>query len=175
MKRILVIDDDRASLSLLRELFKSQGWHAETAQTPERALELASREKFDLLLSDINLEAEMSGIDLLRRLRDSCPVVLITGYGGVDTAITAAPEGAGDRGVTEWGEGAWDIVSKPFKLQELIALVRRALESKSPEAEELSESPDAGAGMVGRSPAMLELYKQIARVAPSRSTVLIFG
>jgi DNA-binding NtrC family response regulator len=163
MKRILVIDDDRASLGLLRELFKSQGWHAETAQTPERALELTSREKFDLLLTDINLEAEMTGIDILRRLRDSCPVILITGYGALDTAVTAARE------------GAWDIVSKPFKPQELISLVRRALESKSPEAEESSEPPDDGAGMVGRSPAMLELYKQIARVAPSRSTVLIIG
>ncbi|HKQ77257.1 MAG TPA: sigma-54 dependent transcriptional regulator [Blastocatellia bacterium] len=163
MKRILVIDDDRASLSLLRELFKSQGWQAETAQTPERALELAEREKFDLLLSDINLEAEMSGIDLLRRLRYSCPVILMTGYGALDTTVAAARE------------GAWDIISKPFKPQELIALVRRALESKSPEAEEIPKPPDAGAGMVGRSPAMLELYKQIARVAPSRSTVLIVG
>src|SRR6266542_5031310 len=163
MKRILVIDDDRASLGLLRELFKSQGWHADTEQTPERALELTSREKFDLLLTDITLEAEMTGIDILRRLRDSCPVILITGYGALDTAVTAARE------------GAWDIVSKPFKPQELISLVRRALESKSPEAEESSEPPDDCAGMVGRSPAMLELYKQIARVAPSRSTVLIVG
>ncbi|HKE03545.1 MAG TPA: response regulator, partial [Blastocatellia bacterium] len=103
MKRILVIDDDRASCGLLRELFKSQGWHAETAQTPERALELASREKFDLLLSDVNLEAEMSGIDLLQQLRDSCPVILMTGFGTLDTAVAAARE------------GAWDIISKPFK------------------------------------------------------------
>src|SRR5215813_4715659 len=163
MKRILVIDDDRASCGLLRELFKSQGWHAETAQTPERALELASREKFDLLLIDVNLEAEMSGIDLLQQLRDSCPVILMTGYGTLDTAVAAARE------------GAWDIISKPFKAQDLIALVRRAIESKSSQAEEISKSPDPGAGMVGRSPAMLELYKQIARVAPSRSTVLIIG
>ena len=163
MKRILVIDDDRASCGLLRELFKSQGWHAETAQTPERALELASREKFDLLLIDVNLEAEMSGIDLLQQLRDSCPVILMTGYGTLDTAVAAARE------------GAWDIISKPFKAQDLIALVRRAIESKSSQAEEISKSPDPGAGMVGRSPAMLELYKQIARVAPSRSTVLIVG
>jgi len=163
MKRILVIDDDRASCGLLRELFKSQGWHAETAQTPERALELASREKFDLLLIDVNLEAEMSGIDLLQQLRDSCPVILMTGYGTLDTAVAAARE------------GAWDIISKPFKAQDLIALVRRAIESKSSQAEEISKSPDPGAGMVGRSPAMLELYKQIARGAPSRSTVLIVG
>ena len=62
MKRILVVDDDRASCNLLRELFTAQGWSADTAETPERALELAAREKFDLLVSDINLEAEMSGL-----------------------------------------------------------------------------------------------------------------
>ncbi len=165
MKRILVIDDDRASCSLLRELFKSQGWGAETAQTPREALELASREKFDLLLIDINLEAEISGIDLLKQLRGECPVILMTGYGTLDTAVTAARE------------GAWDIISKPFKPQELIALVERAMESKSSGFEETPPAvlPDESAGMIGRSPAMLELYKQIARVAPSKSTVLIIG
>ncbi|HKX27876.1 MAG TPA: sigma-54 dependent transcriptional regulator [Blastocatellia bacterium] len=165
MKRILVIDDDGASCSLLRELFKSQGWEAETARTPTQALDLAAREKFDLLLSDVNLEAEMSGIDLLKQLRRQCPVILMTGYGTLDTAIAAARE------------GAWDIISKPFKPQEMIAMVQRALDSRSSQAEEpeLAISPDEGPGMVGRSPAMLELYKQIARVAPSKSTVLIIG
>lgn len=165
MRRILIIDDDRASCSLLRELFQSQGWQAETAQTPERALELASSERFDVLLSDINLGGPTSGIDLLKQLRGECPVILMTGYGTLDTAVVAARE------------GAWDIISKPFKPQELIALAERAVESRSA-AEEPSTSIDDGsdqAGMVGRSPAMLEVYKQIARVAPSKSTVLIIG
>ncbi len=165
MKRILIIDDDRASLSLLRELFKSQGWEAETAQTPQQALETASRGKFDLLLIDINLEAEMSGIDLLQQLRGTCPVILMTGYGTLDTAVAAARE------------GAWDIISKPIKPQELLAMIERALENQSRTVEEAEAptAPDTGQRMVGRSPVMLELYKQIARVAPSRSTVLIIG
>jgi DNA-binding NtrC family response regulator len=165
MKRILIIDDDRASLKLLSELFKSQGWQPATAQTPQQALELASREKFDLLLSDINLNSEMSGIDLLRQLRGACPVILMTGYGTLDTAVAAARE------------GAWDIISKPFKPQEMLALAQRAVESASSQAD-ADKAPvfaDETAGMIGRSPAMLELYKQIARVAPSRSTVLIVG
>jgi DNA-binding NtrC family response regulator len=173
MKRILVIDDDRASCNLLRELFMAQGWNAEIAQTPERALELAAREKFDLLVSDINLEAEMSGLDLLREMRDRCPVVLITGFGALDTTVAASRE------------GAWDIISKPFKVQEIIAVARRALEqSEEPdrsarvnqsEAERPKHEQAIMAGLIGRAPAMLELYKEIARVAPTRSTVLIIG
>ncbi len=167
MKRILVIDDDRASCNLLRELFTAQGWSAEPAQTPQQALKLAASEKFDLLVSDINLEAELSGLDLLRQLRDQCPVILITGFGTLDTTVTASRE------------GAWDIISKPFKVQELIATVKRALEHS--EEKKREAAPDALTakyehnGLVGRSPAMLDLYKQIARVAPSRSTVLIIG
>jgi DNA-binding NtrC family response regulator len=172
MKRILVIDDDRASCNLLRELFTAQGWSAETAETPERALELAEREKFDLLVSDINLEAEMSGLDLLREMRDRCPVVLITGFGALDTTVVASRE------------GAWDIISKPFKVQEIIAVVRRALERSEEsgkgnrsltEAERPKNEQALLAGLIGRAPAMLELYKEIARVAPTRSTVLIIG
>lgn len=165
MTHILIIDDDRAACNLLRELFKSQGWEAKTAQTPAQALEIASREKFDLLLSDINLQAELSGIDLLKQLRGQCPVILMTGYGTLDTAVAAARE------------GAWDIISKPIKPQELLAMVARALESRSPTGGEAAASnePDIGQAMIGRSPVMLELYKQIARVAPSRSTVLIVG
>src|SRR5262245_47875590 len=172
MKRILVIDDDRASCNLLRELFTAQGWSAETAETPERALDLAAREKFDLLVSDINLEAKLSGLDLLRELRDQCPVVLITGFGALDTTVAAARE------------GAWDIISKPFKVQEIIAVARRALERPeesvkgkppAPETDRPQYEQTGMAGLIGRSPAMLELYKEIARVAPTRSTVLIIG
>ncbi|MBO0798009.1 MAG: sigma-54-dependent Fis family transcriptional regulator, partial [Blastocatellia bacterium] len=167
MKRILIIDDDRASCNLLRALFKSQGWQADTAQTPQQALELASQGNFDLLLIDINLEAEMSGIDLLQQLRGTHPVILMTGYGTLDAAVAAA------RG------GAWDIISKPIKPQELLAMAERALASQEQKVEEEADvdrdAPEDGQAMVGRSPVMLELYKQIARVAPSRSTVLIVG
>jgi DNA-binding NtrC family response regulator len=171
MKRILVVDDDKASCELLREIFAAQGWGAEIALSPEAALALAARERFDLVVSDINLEAAQSGLDILRSLRGACPVILVTGFGTLDAAVEASRE------------GAWDFISKPFKVEEVVATVRRALEHGR-EAEGVGEgaaTPEKlssryeRAGLVGRSPAMIELYKEIARVAPSRSTVLIYG
>jgi DNA-binding NtrC family response regulator len=170
-KRILVVDDDAASCELLREIFAAEGWEAESAQTPEAALEAAARAPFDLVVSDINLESARTGLDILREMRDACPVILVTGFGTLDAAVEASRE------------GAWDFVSKPFKVEEVVATARRALErarsrGESPagadEAEKLSSSYEQS-GLTGRSPAMIELYKEIARVAPSRSTVLITG
>jgi len=165
MKQILVVDDDRASCDVLREIFAAQGWGVETAQSPEQALRLAERGTIDLVVSDINLEAEMSGLDLLKHLREQCPVILITGFGTLESAVRAARE------------GAWDLISKPFKVQEVISAARRALERSAGKdsAEAASTMAYEQTGLVGRSPAMLELYKEIARVAPSRSTVLVVG
>ena len=170
MKRILVVDDDEASCELLREIFAAQGWEAESAQTPEAALALAASAHFDLVVSDINLEAAQSGLDILRQLRDRCPVILVTGFGTLDAAVEASRE------------GAWDFISKPFKVEEVVAIARRALESTRASDEGAGETtPEelsshyGRAGLTGRSSAMIELYKEIARVAPSRSTVLIVG
>jgi DNA-binding NtrC family response regulator len=170
MKSILVVDDDRASCELLREIFAEQGWTTETAQTPQRARELNAARTFDLIVSDVNLEAEETGLDLLRNLRDKCPVILVTGFGTLDAAVEASRE------------GAWDLISKPFKVEEVVATARRAMEKGSQtETEEESPAKDSftaryeDAGLTGRAPAMIELYKEIARVAPSRSTILIAG
>src|ERR1044072_1689338 len=100
MKRILVVDDNSESCDLLREIFAGQGWSTRTAQTPARARELAESERFDLVVSDVNLEAEESGLDLLRHLREKCPVILVTGFGTLASAVEASRE------------GAWDFVSK---------------------------------------------------------------
>jgi DNA-binding NtrC family response regulator len=92
----------------------------------------------------------------------------VTGFGTLDSAVTAARE------------GAWDFISKPFKVQEMVAIARRALEQErnsdgvERRAEQLS-APYEQAGLLGRSPVMIGLYKEIARVAPTRSTVLIVG
>jgi DNA-binding NtrC family response regulator len=170
MKRILVVDDDNASCELLREIFAAQGWEAESAVSPEAALAAAALERFDLVVSDINLEAAQSGLDILRALRDTCPVVLVTGFGTLDAAVEASRE------------GAWDFISKPFKVEEVVATARRALERGSAvegggsdgDSEQLSSRYER-AGLLGRAPAMIDLYKEIARVAPSRSTVLVVG
>ncbi|HEX4949483.1 MAG TPA: sigma-54 dependent transcriptional regulator [Blastocatellia bacterium] len=167
MKHILVVDDDRASCKLLHDLFLAQGWQPTAVTTPGEALRLAEQQSFDLLVSDINLEANQNGLDLLRLMRDHCPVILVTGFGTLETTVTASKE------------GAWDIISKPFKVQEILATVKRALEQgASKDVESVPHplsAPYESTGMIGRSPSMLELYKEIARVAPSRSTVLIIG
>ncbi|MEN3327258.1 MAG: two-component system, NtrC family, response regulator AtoC [Acidobacteriota bacterium] len=168
MKHILVVDDDRDSCELLREIFCAEGWHVDTALSPTQAFNVAEKEKIDLVVSDINLEAHQSGLDLLRDLRAQCPVILVTGFGTLDSAVEAARE------------GAWDFISKPFKVQEVVAIARRALEqdqnSSGAErrAEQLSAPYEQG-GLLGRSPVMIGLYKEIARVAPTRSTILIAG
>jgi DNA-binding NtrC family response regulator len=163
-----VVDDDRASCELLREIFADQGWTTETAQTPERALALANETPFDLVVSDVNLEAEQTGLDLLRVLRARCPVILVTGFGTLSAAVEASRE------------GAWDFISKPFKVEEVIATARRAMEAHEASGADASAPVELTAryeesGLTGRAPAMIDLYKEIARVAPSRSTVLVVG
>src|SRR6476620_10743256 len=168
MKHILVVDDDRDSCELLREIFCAEGWHVDTALTPSQAFSVAEKEQIDLVVSDVNLEADQSGLDLLKRLRNQCPVILVTGFGTLDSAVEAARE------------GAWDFISKPFKVEEVVAIARRALEqgqkgtAEARKAEQLSAPYEKG-GLLGRSPVMIGLYKEIARVAPTRSTVLIAG
>jgi DNA-binding NtrC family response regulator len=167
VKRVMVIDDDRASCELLREIFAGQGWSVDTALTPNEALEKAGQTKFDLVVSDLNLEAEKSGLDLLKDLRDQCPVILVTAFGSLEAAVTAARE------------GAWDFISKPFKVDEVIAIAEQAL-NRTRQASGETEPAGTRAmyeemGLVGRSAAMIELYKQIARVAPTKATVLILG
>lgn len=170
MSKILVIDDDAASCELLKEILADQDWRVETSQNPQQALELAKGTKFDLVISDINLESKTTGLDLLQKFRDVCPVILVTGFGTLETAVEASRE------------GAWDFISKPFKVDEVVASARRALEqskrSSGPlEPAQPEEFPASyeGSGFVGRSAVMIGLYKEIARVAPARSTVLIIG
>ena len=168
MNHILIVDDDQDSCDLLREIFSVEGWCVHTALNPAQALRVAGKEKIDLVVSDVNLESEQSGLDLLKDLRAQCPVILVTGFGTLDSAVEAARE------------GAWDFISKPFKVEEVVAIARRALaqDKKSTlethKADQLSAPYEQG-GLVGRSPVMIELYKEIARVAPTRSTVLIIG
>lgn len=161
MKKILVVDDDKASCELLSEILTAQQWSVEMANSPEKALILSNQSKFDLVISDINLEANLSGLDLLKRLREKSPIILVTGFGSLETAVEATRE------------GAWDFISKPFKVNEIIATAKRAME-KNPAQESFNE-PIATGLMVGSSPKMIELYKEIARVSQTRSTVLVLG
>jgi len=120
-----------------------------------------------LLLSDIRMKTRLDGLSLLELVRRDCsrtPVVLMTAFGSIETAIRAVKE------------GAFDYISKPFNIDELVAIVRRALSngtSKQPSA--ILEDEGRTSGLVGRTPAMLEVYKMIARVSDSSAAVLVTG
>src|SRR4029450_6620587 len=153
MKHILVVDDDQDSCELLREIFNVQGWSVETALNPSQALNVAQEHFIDLVVSDINLESDQTGLDLLKNLRSRCPVILVTGFGTLDSAVEAARE------------GAWDFISKPFKVEEVIAIARRALnqaERGTPEDRKAAQlsAPYEQEGLLGRAPTMIELYKE---------------
>jgi DNA-binding NtrC family response regulator len=170
MPRILVVDDDRETCRFMDELLRGADRQIELAHTPDEALALAQRGAFDLVVSDINLNAELSGLDLLRAFKRAdtrLEVVLISGFGTLETAIEAVRA------------GAFDYVSKPFDIVEVKetvdrALKRRAQPASSPAAAERVEAvpPD---GLIGRSRGMLAVYKQIAHGAGSDAPVLVTG
>jgi DNA-binding NtrC family response regulator len=109
---------------------------------------------------------ELGGLELLRELRTrspGLPVIIMTAFGSIDTAVRAI------------ASGAVDYVSKPMDVEEIRATVRRALDRRAEAQAELPEAGEEIGGVVGRTPAMVEVYKTIARVAPGMSTVLITG
>ena len=168
MKRILVIDDDLETCNFLTEIFAEEGWEVASSQTAEAAREAVEKANFDLIVSDINLGGRTSGVALLKEFKataPTCEVILISGFGTLETAVEAVRE------------GAFDYISKPFNVNEVIATGRRALNGRdagAPAAVLLKEYSEAS-GLVGHSHRMIELYKEIALVAASRSTVLITG
>ena len=167
--QLLVIDDDAVTRELLTEVLQSEGYHVAACDSGASALARAEREHFDLAVTDVRMP-EMDGIAVTRALKARDPaiqVIVMTAFGSVETAVEAIRH------------GAFDYVSKPMNLEEIKSTVRRALG----ERRHMDARTNGGRGVeddtygivVGRSPAMVEVYKTVARVAPSRSTVLIEG
>ncbi len=170
MRRILVVDDDPETCGFLREILSAEKWSVEVALSAQGALEHLERDVFDCVIADLNLKESRTGLDVLKAFKRRSPrteVILITGFGTLEAAVEALRE------------GAFDFISKPFRIEEVIATVRRALHAQESARED--ESLDGvlrlyeASGLIGRTPQMIELYKEIARVAPTSSTVLILG
>jgi DNA-binding NtrC family response regulator len=165
MARVLVVDDDAVSCQLLGEVLQRDGLPVLWATDPFEALERVRRDPVDLAILDMRMP-QMSGFDLMRRLREHAPdlpVIIMTAFGSIDTAVEAI------------SSGAVDYVSKPMNVEEIRSAVRRVLERQREVRSPLTGGGEEPAGMVGRTPAMVEVYKTIARVAPGLSTVLILG
>jgi len=168
---ILVVDDDRDTQDLLREVLSEEGYRVVTSGSGEEALEIGKQEGFEVIISDMRLGPNLSGLDVLRAYKSIQPeseVILITAFGSMETAIEAVQV------------GAFDYLSKPFKIEEVVLQVKRALENRRliRENQHLRQQLGSQAqlsSLVGRSTVMLEVYKKIAMVADSRSTVLICG
>ena len=168
--RILIVDDDPVTCELLCEVFEREGFAARSEQSGEAALATLNGQSPDVILSDIRMKTRVDGLALLDRVRrelPSTPVVLMTAFGSIDTAVRAVKE------------GAFDYVSKPFDLDTMVATVWRALAARSQESasegEEEADEPELSPRLVGRTPAMLEIYKLVARVSDSSSAVLVTG
>jgi DNA-binding NtrC family response regulator len=164
--RILVVDDDAETCAFLEELLEAPDREFVSVQDPDTALMKIGRDSFDLLISDINLNAQRSGLDLLRRFKadQGTPVVLISGFGTLETAIEAVRA------------GAFDYISKPFVIADVKRIVDRALAQGTRQAEAPADVPASPVGsLIGRTAPMLEVYKQIAHAADSAAPVLIVG
>jgi DNA-binding NtrC family response regulator len=165
VSRILVVDDDAVTCRLLAEVLARDGATVVSETDARRALGRILEETIDLAILDVQMP-EVDGLSLLRRLRErapALPVVIMTAFGSIGTAVDAI------------ASGAVDYVSKPMNLEELRATVRRALGRRAETQAALPAADEELGGVVGRSPAMVEVYKTIARVAPARSTVLVLG
>jgi DNA-binding NtrC family response regulator len=167
MPDILIVDDDPDTCQFIAELLAAPGRRIVYESNPAHALTRAGRDPFDAVISDINLNAPQSGLDVLRAARQAnsrCQVVLISGFGTLETAIEAVRA------------GAFDYISKPFNIAQVKSVVERAL-SQSLVPEEPSHAREAAvpAGLIGRTAAMLDVYKQIALAADAAMPVLIVG
>lgn len=170
MARILIVDDEPTILNLLNKILIGQGYDAVPASNGEKALQLLQTEKFDLLISDINM-TPVNGMELLRKASECWPdmgVIMLTAYGTVATAVEAMKE------------GAFDYITKPFKLDELVLTVQRALEyhnaiSENKDLKARLEHKEQLDGIVAESPGMRKVCEMIERVAPAATTVLIYG
>ncbi|MFO1019441.1 MAG: sigma-54 dependent transcriptional regulator [Planctomycetales bacterium] len=171
MSRILVIDDDRAILHLIRHGLEPMGIEVVTATSAAEGLSLVS-EKIDVVLLDIMLP-RMSGMEVFQRIHEMdrrLPVIFITAGAGSETAIEAMQL------------GAYDYLAKPIDLPQLTGLITKALETRrlmqTPVAVSVNkdeENRNLGDLFIGRSPPMLEVFKAIGQVAKQNITVLIRG
>jgi len=170
MKKILVVDDDPETGELLAEILSVENWSVTTAFSAEHALALLERERFDCVIADLNLNEPQTGLDVLRAFKTRSPqteVIVITGFGTLEASVEALRS------------GAFDFISKPFQVEDVRETVRRALSPQGPISEDSLQErvlhPPEASGLIGRTPQMIELYKEIARVAPTPATVLIVG
>jgi DNA-binding NtrC family response regulator len=170
MPKILLVDDEPSILSVLCTVLRSEDYDVTSVADGQEAIDLIKSHDFDLVISDIRM-TPVNGMDILKVLHQERPdisVIMLTAYGSVETAIEALKL------------GAFDYVTKPFKVDELLITVQRALSYKSALSENASLKEQLQTryqfdNIIAESPAMKNVCDMIRRVAPTDTTVLIYG
>ncbi len=168
--KLLVVDDDEDICGVMSATLTSRGFDVVCANAGADALVALEKDEFDAVVSDLNMPG-MSGLEFCKRARTSrpnVPVVLVTGFGSMETAVAAIRA------------GAYDFVAKPIQLPELLLTLARALEHRhlKDENKQLRDTVARSgppADMIGDSPAMQEVYALLGRLADTDATVLITG
>jgi two-component system response regulator PilR (NtrC family) len=171
MERILVVDDDRGMQDVLDIMLSRAGYKVATADDGAAALDIIGKKKFDLVITDLKMP-RVDGIDLLKGIKEAAPgtaVILLTAFASGETALAAMRE------------GAYDYVEKNFNVEDLLAIVRDALEKREVDRNEkplpIQQGDDARyfGTMVGRSKEMQKVYALIRKVADTPANALILG
>lgn len=164
--RILVVDDDPHARDLLKRLLAPMGQIEEAASAPDAVARLAG-EPLDLVMTDMAMPDPSDGLKVLQATHEhfpDTPVIVVTAYGNIEGALDTIQR------------GAFDYLSKPFDVDAIVRVVRRALEQKRLVEENRNLRKQVKqSSLVGRSPAILEVYKQVARAASTQVPVLITG
>ena len=177
MKKILVVDDETDICMLLKRFLAKSGYEVETAQNGKRGLQLVDEFKPDLVMTDFRL-GDLTGAELLVSIKKKLPhvpVLIITGYSDIKTAISVMRQ------------GAYDYITKPLFPDEILVTVKKALsdaEDDDPDAQPSSRSKSGGRRkgskansdyIIGNSAISNELYRQIDLVAPTNFSVILYG
>jgi two-component system, NtrC family, response regulator PilR len=178
MPSVLLVDDEPNIIEILEIVLRDEGMEVSTANSGNEALEKLRKADYDVVVSDIRMP-DLSGVELLKKAKALTPdtiFVLITAHAGTDSAIEALQH------------GAYDYLTKPFKMDELRQVVHRALDNKrlKQEAAASPNQPEVQQGqklfqalyrsqIVGKSAKMLEVYRTIGTVAGGESTILVTG
>ncbi len=168
--RILVVDDEESIREFLDIMLRKEGYEVTTAEDGERAIEILKKKSFDMVISDLQMP-KINGLDLLKYVKDQSPEVvfmMITAFGTTETAVEAMKV------------GAYDYITKPFKIDEVRINIAQALRTKVLEGENKILKKELGKentvhNLVGNSDPMHRVFEMIRRVSGTPTTVLITG
>lgn len=167
MSKILIIDDEKAIRRSIREILEFEKYQVEEAEDGAQGLDLALKNKYDVILSDIKMP-KLDGIELLQKLMESnceSALIIMSGHGNIETAVDAVKK------------GAYDYLAKPIDLNRLLVTVRNAMQKNElvQETKVLKKKIARSVDMIGASDAINNVKDIIEKVAPTEARVLITG